>query len=98
MHALVWGTLRRIGSPKLARCEELIGYSAAQLAAHLEKQFLPGMTWEDRSAWHIDHIKPVSVFIAEGVIDVRVINALENLRPLWAADNLRRKRTCKRSH
>lgn len=76
------------GSEKTATSQKLLGYSAKELHAHLENQFLPGMSWENRSAWHIDHIKPVSAFIAEGITDPKIINALSNLRPLWARDNL----------
>lgn len=31
--------------------------------------------------------KPVSAFLQEGITDPKVINALSNLRPLWAKDN-----------
>lgn len=87
-YSLLWGTLRRIGSDKLSSSKELLGYSAEDLAAHIEKQFMEGMSWKDRSEWHIDHIKPVSVFIKEGITDVRVINSLSNLRPMWAKENM----------
>ena len=45
------------------------------------------MTWENRGDWHIDHIKPMSLLIKEGVTCLRIINALSNLTPLWAHDN-----------
>jgi hypothetical protein len=47
-----------------------------------------GMSWANRSEWHIDHIKPLSLFAKEGVYDLNIINALSNLQPLWAKDNL----------
>jgi len=87
-YALLWGTLRRINSAKLSSSAELLGYTAKELAVHLEAQFQPGMSWANRRAWHIDHIKPVSAFVSEGITDVRVINALNNLRPIWARENL----------
>lgn len=46
------------------------------------------MTWENWGEWHIDHIKPVAQFIREGITCPKQINALSNLRPLWAHDNL----------
>lgn len=52
--------------------------------------FEPGMSWDNRGEWHIDHIKPVCIFIREGETDPAVINALSNLRPLWAEENLSR--------
>ena len=73
---------------KLATSASILGYSPADLKNHLESKFLPGMSWEARSLWHIDHIKPISAFIAEGITDPKIINALTNLQPLWAKDNL----------
>jgi hypothetical protein len=68
----------------------LLGYTAADLARHLEKQFLKGMTWENMSEWHVDHIKPLSSFSITSAEDAefRAAWALTNLRPLWAFDNL----------
>ena len=81
--------IRRISpAAKIAPAKELLGYSVEEFCQHIESQFLPGMSWEDRGAWHIDHIKPISAFLAEGITDPKIINALSNLRPLWARDNL----------
>jgi len=56
----------------------------------IENKFLPGMFWSNHGKWHIDHIKPVSVFVKEGITDPKIICALDNLQPLWAKDNLRK--------
>lgn len=81
-------TLRVGGLPaKVASAEKQLGYTVGQLRRHLEQQFEDGMTWFNRGDWHIDHIKPVVQFIKEGVTDPAVINALENLQPLWADQN-----------
>lgn len=88
MRRIVHRVLRIIGTKKTTSSQNLLGYSAKELRAHLENQFLPGMSWETHGAWHIDHIKPISAFIAEGITDPKIINALSNLRPLWARDNL----------
>lgn len=42
--------------------ETLVGYTAAELMRHLERQFVKGMSWENRGAWEIDHIVPLSSF------------------------------------
>ena len=68
--------------------EELLGYTVAELRSHIEIQFTEGMNWENRSEWHIDHIKPISLFLKEGIECPATINALSNLQPLWAKDNL----------
>jgi hypothetical protein len=83
------GLIRRV-SPTAKRLpsKKILGYSAKDLCAHIESQFAPGMSWQNRGAWHIDHIKSVSSFFNEGITDPKIINALSNLRPLWAQDNL----------
>jgi len=70
--------------------EDLVGYTSQELRDHLESLFLPGMTWENRSLWHIDHIIPKSFFQIKEVGDVefRMCWRLENLQPLWAFDNI----------
>ncbi len=72
------------------RTEKLIGYTAKELRDHIDRQFLDGMSWDNRGEWHIDHIVPVSELVALGVRDPKRINSLGNLRPLWAVDNLRK--------
>lgn len=80
--------IRRVSpTAKKLPSKRILGYSAKDLCTHLEAQFKPGMSWHNRSDWHIDHIKPVSAFIQEGITDPKIINALSNLRPLWAKDN-----------
>jgi regulator of replication initiation timing len=70
--------------------ELILGYDQKEFKDHIESLWQDGMHWGNRSEWHIDHIKPVSLFIKEGVTDISKINALSNLQPLWAADNLRK--------
>ncbi len=72
--------------------EDLVDYSISDLLSHLERQFLPGMSWANRSEWHIDHIQPLASFSFESADDpeFRAAWALTNLRPLWAVDNLKK--------
>lgn len=80
------------GERKSARTFALLGYSRQELAEHLERQFAPGMTWENYGQWHVDHIVPLSSFNYAGPDDPAFRQAwcLTNLRPLWAADNLKK--------
>ena len=68
-----------------------VPYDLATLRAHLEAQFQPGMTWDNygKGGWHVDHIIPKSVFnyTKPGDIDYIRCWALDNLQPLWEADN-----------
>lgn len=75
-----------------ATSEALLGYTMAELRAHLERQFLKGMSWENMGKWHIDHIVPLASFTITGPDDpeLRRAWALPNLRPLWAIDNIRK--------
>lgn len=72
--------------------ETLVPYTASDLMAHLERQFLPGMTWENRGEWHIDHIVPLAsfTFTTPECEEFKAAWALTNLRPLWAEDNLKK--------
>jgi hypothetical protein len=74
------------GSRKAA--EKAVGYSADELKRHLESLFCEGMSWGNYGEWHIDHIKSVSAFIKDGVTCPSVVNAISNLQPLWATENL----------
>jgi len=75
-----------------AHWEALGGYTCSELIAHLEKQFTEGMTWENYGEWHIDHIIPLYWFVFEKTTDkgFKKAWALENLRPMWGADNIRK--------
>lgn len=79
-----------IGAKKQCKTFESLGYSAEELSSHIESQWLDGMSWSNNtvSGWHIDHIKSIKSFIGDGVHDPKIINALSNLQPLWAKDNL----------
>jgi hypothetical protein len=81
------GSLKRSLTNKTDRTHVLLGYTKDELITHLEAQFLEGMSWDNHGAWEIDHIKPVSLFLKENINDPSVINALDNLQPLWKDDN-----------
>lgn len=75
-------------SNKTDRTYSLLGYTAAELADSIRDRFLDGMSWENHGLWHIDHIKPISAFIKDGINCPKTINSLDNLQPLWAQENL----------
>jgi hypothetical protein len=77
--------LAQINAIKTSPTFESLGYSAFDFKCHIEKQFLEGMSWENMSEWQIDHIQPIS--LAKTIDDVKRLNQLSNLRPLWAKDN-----------
>lgn len=81
---------RTLKIEKNGRTEEILGYTRAELKEHIEKQFVSGMTWDNHGVWHIDHITPISVLLDGGETDPSVINALPNLMPVFASENLRK--------
>lgn len=63
------------------------GCSWQELRARLESQFEPGMSWEQRSDWHIDHIYPLGAIDRTNRLHVLAACNWRNLRPVWAMDN-----------
>lgn len=66
-----------------------LGCTFKKIRNHLESKFEAGMTWDNHGAWHIDHITPLS-----NAMDEKQLNHLlrwQNVRPLWAEANLRKK-------
>lgn len=79
------------GKPRHNRTTAALGYGPEEFRAHIERQFTSGMTWEKvGKEIHIDHIIPLAAMIARGETDPAVINALSNLRPMWAHENKRK--------
>lgn len=68
----------------------LVGCSPDELKNHIESQFLDGMTWENSGKWHIDHIIPLARFDLQDEEQQRAAFHYTNLRPLWAADNIKK--------
>lgn len=86
--------LRRVlkitGTKKITKTYEALGYTEKELINHITPLFTEGMCWTKRESFHIDHIKPVSAFMKEGIFDPKIINALSNLQPLTPAENRRK--------
>lgn len=81
-------TLRGAGIRKHQKTIILQGCGWAALRGHIEAHFKEGMTWENRgSAWHIDHIRPLSSFDLESEEQQRAACHYSNLQPLWAEEN-----------
>lgn len=70
--------------------ELVFGYTRDELIAHLERQFVKGMSWDNVRAWHVDHIIPLASFDVEDEGELKRAWALTNLRPLWADENCKK--------
>lgn len=74
---------------KSAKTLELLGCSVDFLREHLEKQFLPGMAWENHGpVWHVDHILPCAAFHLQHSEEQEICFHWTNLQPLFVNDNL----------
>lgn len=73
---------------------QLLGCSIQEARNHLESQFTEGMSWENHgkgiTKWNIDHIKPICSFDLTDPENQKICFHYDNLRPLWAIDNLRK--------
>lgn len=83
--------LRQRGG-SLATFGALLDFTLGELRTHLEKQFLPGMTWQNYGQWEIDHVVPKDSFQFEapGVPAFKACWSLTNLRPVWRLVNTRK--------
>lgn len=71
---------------KDTRTAEIVGCTWDELASHIESKFAEGMSWDNRSLWHVDHIVPLKS--ASTKEDIIRLNHWSNLQPLWIFDNL----------
>lgn len=82
--------LRTTAQTKKGNTVALLGCSVPEYKSYLEKKFLPGMTWDNWGAWHIDHVKAVSRFNLATLKGQKAAFHFSNTQPLWGPDNLRK--------
>jgi hypothetical protein len=75
---------------KKSRTHQLLGCNWDFLKKHIENQFRDGMSWGNRDKWHIDHIIPLAM--AKSQKELEKLCHWKNLQPLWAIDNLKKKK------
>ena len=79
-------SLKSQGYAKQSTTQEILGIDYIGFKEHIERQFVDGMSWENRNRWHIDHIIPLAVAKSED--DIIRLNHYTNMQPLWAEDNI----------
>lgn len=67
---------------------EYIGCDRDTLLNHIESQFQQGMSWNNMSEWHVDHIIPLSS--AKSEEEMYTLCHYTNLQPLWAVENIKK--------
>lgn len=86
--SLIKRTLKATSSTKSSQTYEALGYCNEELLKNISSKLLDVMSWDNYGEWHIDHVIPVSRYIQNGITDPAVINALDNLIPMWDTHNL----------
>jgi hypothetical protein len=78
------------GKVKVGSAVKDLGCTLDELKIYLEGKFQDGMNWKNYGNWHIDHIKPLSLFNLSDPIELKQACHYSNLQPMWASDNLRK--------
>ena len=80
-----------LGNNKKDHTIDLLGCTVEQVVQHLEKQFTPGMTWDNQGKaddeWEIDHIIPFVAFDTSNRDEQFIVCWYQNTQPLWGPDN-----------
>lgn len=79
-------SIKNKGYYKKSNTNKILGCDFETFKAHLEKQFVKGMNWNNYGKWHLDHIYPVS--LARDEAHLIELNHYTNFQPLWAFDNM----------
>lgn len=85
---LICVSIKKNGYTKKSRTYQILGCTFEEFKVHIENQFVDGMSWDNRSLWHLDHIYPVSLATDEE--HLLKLNHYTNFQPLWAVDNIRK--------
>lgn len=78
-------SLTNKGFAKNGTAAEYLGCTKDEFVQHIESQFRDGMSWENRSEWHIDHITPLAT--ATTSEEIKELWHYTNLQPLWGHEN-----------
>lgn len=78
------------GNYKAGSAVHDLGCTIAELKIHLEKQFKPGMTWDNHIlfGWHIDHRSALSTFDLTNREQFLKACHYTNLQPMWWKENI----------
>jgi 5-methylcytosine-specific restriction endonuclease McrA len=86
MYRLLRASLEATNQNKTDKTYQSLGYTTQELRSHIETH----QNWVNAkdTSWHLDHIFPIQAFVEHNIIDPKIINALDNLQPLLAHENL----------
>lgn len=86
----IWQAIR--GKKAGRKWEQMLGYTAAELLAHLGRMLPKGVSMQRciDEQWHVDHIIPKSAFDLSNPEELRAAWCLSNLRLIPGAENVRK--------
>ena len=80
-----------LGTNKSDHAMDLLGCTVDEVLVHIEKQFKPGMTWDNQGkgdgGWEIDHIIPFAAFDLTNRDEQFIVCWVQNLQPMWGHEN-----------
>ena len=80
--------IRKKGPKRFSITRDVLLYTGEELMAHLEKQFVPPMCWENYATyWEVDHITECWKFDLANLEECKMCFQLSNLRPLKISEN-----------
>ena len=85
---IVHECLKVIGKMKTNHTADLLGYTHQELKQRITNH--PNWKKVKDGKWHIDHIFPIFAFLEHKIYDLKIINSLENLRPLSERENVKK--------
>lgn len=88
MRSRLYKYLTKMDITKKNKTFEIVGCEPNELKMYLEKQFVVGISWENRNEWHIDHIIPLSSAKTED--ELYKLCHYTNLQPLWVVENIQK--------
>jgi hypothetical protein len=90
VRARVYQAICRGGATKSGRTEEIVGCSFDFLRQHIERQFRGSMSWGNPGSFHIDHIRPLSLFDLTNPEQLKAACHWSNLQPLYPEENIKK--------
>lgn len=88
----IYTVLKESNVDKYGHYFDVLEYTPEELIIHLEKQFVPDMTWDNYGIWHVDHKLPITSFDIQEMGDEEFMKcwSLDNLQPMWGEENIRK--------
>lgn len=80
-----------LNNKKLNKQNSILKYlncSLDEFKIHIEKLFLPKMSWNNYGKWHLDHIIPTTAFDFSDIENLYICFNYLNFQPLWSKDNI----------